>query len=137
MRSLTPTSWRPSLFPRLIEVFQIRRRLVLPGRHQPVVCADEIVLLADLDLAVVLRANRLDPDRVSFATVIPRDRPRTGQGMVDHRDFVMKNIAIGLVQVDSLFHDGLTIRVKGHATAVVTVGTFDVAGFDEERVVTA
>src|SRR5882672_9387181 len=101
---MSPPS-RPALLPRLIEVFQIRRRLVLPGRHQLVVGADEIVFLADPDLTVVLRANRLDPDRVALATVVSRDDPRTSQRMIDRGDFVMKNVAIGLVEVDSLLHD--------------------------------
>src|SRR5262249_18416027 len=56
-----------SLWPRLVEVPQIRRRLVLLGRHQIAVRADDVVLVADAHVGVVLGAEILAPERMRFA----------------------------------------------------------------------
>ena len=47
----------------LSEIFQIRRLLVLLGRHQQAVTADEVIVVLDLDMRVVLGADRLQPIR--------------------------------------------------------------------------
>ena len=57
------------LFPRL-EIAQVRRRLVLLGRHQIAVAADEIVLLADHDVVVVLGAVVLVPVGLAVAAIV-------------------------------------------------------------------
>src|SRR5262249_59581699 len=44
---------------RLLKVSQIRRRLVLPGRHQMAVGTEEIAVVADFDVLVVLDAHIL------------------------------------------------------------------------------
>src|SRR6202011_3483418 len=46
------------------ELSQIRRRLVLVGRHQVAVPAAEIELLADTDVAVGLGAKIFGPERI-------------------------------------------------------------------------
>src|SRR5450756_303865 len=49
--------------PRLIEISQVGRRLILLGRHQEPIRAKEIALLADLHVSLPLLAFRLDPER--------------------------------------------------------------------------
>src|SRR5262245_16283647 len=48
----------------VLEIFQIRRCLALAHRHQEAVGADIIVILADLNVAVVLGAIVFEPDHV-------------------------------------------------------------------------
>src|SRR5437660_5060676 len=90
-REGVPTRW---LFSRWFEISQIRRRLVLLGRHQEAICAQHIVLLADFDVIVVLGAVDLAPvrPRIWLAAIALGHRPRTRQRMVEHRDFVVKDI---------------------------------------------
>src|SRR6202023_2211209 len=70
---------------RLLEISQIGRRLVLLGRHQEPIPAQEIVLLADGDLPVAFGNIILRPDRtrIRVAHVFLVDGPRARQGMVD------------------------------------------------------
>src|SRR5258708_9691902 len=68
-----------SLLPRLLEIFQIRGRLVLLGGHQVAIRAQEIVLLADGDMVIVLGTVVLVPDRIVLATVLLGHRPGAGQ----------------------------------------------------------
>src|SRR4051794_19442755 len=51
------------LLRRLLEISEIRRRLVFPGGHQVAVGAEEIVVLAELDVLVVLDTDLFAPDR--------------------------------------------------------------------------
>src|SRR5215470_11498782 len=81
-------------FPRLLEISQVGRRLVLLCRHQVAVRAHHIDLLPDADMLVALGTNGLDPDRTAHAMVALDDRPGTGQSMVDGRDFVLENVRI-------------------------------------------
>jgi hypothetical protein len=64
----------------LLEIFQVGRRLVLPGWHEIAVSAQAIILPGDFDVSVALRAHFLVPDRllVGFANVFLRRRPRLG-----------------------------------------------------------
>jgi hypothetical protein len=55
----------------LLEVPQIRRRLVLTGRHQHAVAAHEIGVLANRDFCCILRTVKLAPAPVCFS------RPRS------------------------------------------------------------
>src|SRR5262249_38728942 len=60
--SIRATRFRAS--PLLVrEILQVRRRLVLAGRHQLPVGAEEVVLALDLDARVLLRAHRGAPER--------------------------------------------------------------------------
>src|SRR5713101_6888423 len=110
-----------ALLPRLVEKSQIRRRLILPHRHQIAVSAQEIVLLADDDMLVALGANRLAPDRAFFciAKVLLDNGPRTRQSIVDDGNFIIKRVRIGLVEIDPLLDDGLVVLVQRKAGAVV------------------
>src|SRR5580658_6386658 len=67
-RSLRPL---PSL-PRLLEIAQVRRRLILLGGHQHAVAAEEIVFRADDDLVVALVAGRQGELRLRFGIVPER-----------------------------------------------------------------
>jgi hypothetical protein len=75
-----------------LEDRQIRRRLILAGRHQAAVGAQVVVFIADFDLRVVLRANMLDPGgmRIRVAHIFLVHGPRSRQGMIDHGNFVVK-----------------------------------------------
>src|SRR5437879_6169349 len=57
--------------------------------------------------------------------------------MVDHSDLVMKNVRIGLVEIESLLEDRLIIGMHGQATSVEDAGTFEVARLDLQHVVAA
>src|SRR6516164_84907 len=83
---------RCDLLPRLVEIFQVGRRLALAGRHQLAVGAEEIALLADHHVMIVLDADVLVPGGVAIAVVGPRHRPWSGQRMIDDRDLVAQNV---------------------------------------------
>jgi hypothetical protein len=51
-------------------------------------------------VAVGFGADIFVPDRMVFTLVVPRYRPRAGQRVVDRRDFGVKEVAVGLVEVD-------------------------------------
>src|SRR5580704_14922240 len=72
----------PSQLMCLVEAPQSRRRLIFPGRHQVAVGADEVALVADLDIVVDL-AQMLEPDRLALALVAPRHPPGASQCMID------------------------------------------------------
>src|SRR5215510_16177590 len=129
----------PPSLPRPVEIAQIGRRLVLPGRHQVSVGAQKIVLAADGDMEVALGADGLAPHwpRSLRAAVGLVHGPRAGQGVVDDRDVVVQEIWVGLVEVDALLDDGLVVLVKRQARAVEGTRTLDVTRFDDENVVAA
>jgi CoA-transferase family III len=83
-----------SSLPRLLEISQIGRRMVLLGRHQKPIPAHEIVFLADGDLRVVFGIIKLYPvrTRIRVVHVTFVDSPRPRQSMVDRCDFVMKDV---------------------------------------------
>src|SRR5260370_15819563 len=83
---------------RLVEVPQLRRRLILSGRHEGPVRALEEALAANEDVLVVLAAMILDPDRIAVALVAPGHRPGARQGVVVHGDLVAPDARISLVQ---------------------------------------
>src|SRR3954451_18217120 len=86
------------------EILQVRRRLVLAGRHQLAVGAQEIVLVLDLDPRVLLRAYRRAPERARLRRVLGflRDRPWPRQRAVMDGDLVVKDVLVGLVEIDAL-----------------------------------
>src|SRR5262245_24475633 len=63
--------------------------------------------------------------------------PRARQRVVDGRDFVVQNVWIGFIEINSLFDDSLIILVKRETAALVSAGAFHVAGLDLEHVVAA
>src|SRR6266567_650195 len=103
-----PRALSPSSLLRLLEVTQIRRRLVLSGRHQPAVGVPIIGLIADLDPIVVHRAILRPPDRTWLfgadglldLGIWPR------QCMIDHGHRVIERVAVGLVEIKPLLDDG-------------------------------
>src|SRR4029077_19160110 len=94
---------------RLVEIRQIRRRLILPGGHQGAVRALEIALAANEDVLVILGAMILDPDRVTVALVAPVHRPRARQGVVERRELVAQDVRIGLVEKQPLLDHRLIV----------------------------
>src|SRR6266436_1883154 len=92
-------AWPLFSLPRLIEISQIGRRLILLDRHHIAVLADEIVVLADADVVIILAAIIEMPDRsrVGFAMVFFGNGPRAGQRIIDRRDFVEKNVLVSLI----------------------------------------
>src|SRR5215510_9205046 len=127
------------LLPGLVEIAQIGRRLVLPGRHQVAVRAQKIVLAADDDVQIALGTDGLAPDRLRIlvTTVALVHRPRTDQGMVDDGNVITQKIAVRLVEPDPLLDDGLVVPVQRQPGAVEGTRTLDVPRFDDERVVAA
>src|SRR5579859_2221757 len=84
---------RPLLRP-LFEEPQIRRRLVLAGRHQVAVAGEEVALALDDHVAITLRAVLLGPVLLFLrvAAVLLGHRPRPRQRLVDGRDLVEHRI---------------------------------------------
>src|SRR6266853_5495014 len=122
---------------RLLEIAQIGRHLILAGRHQVAVAAEEIVLLADNDVIVVLGALVILPQHLAFAAIGLGHGPGPRQRMVDRGDFVMKEVGVILVEIDALLDDALIVRMKRQPAVFVGARPLEVAGLDFERVETA
>src|SRR5262245_7438324 len=124
---------------RLLEIRQIRRRLILPGRHQLAVTAKVVVLLADEHMGVALGADVVFPDRtrIRFAvgSLLLGIGPR--QRVVDDGDLVPEDVAVALVEVDLLLDDSLAVGVERNAGRVVAARVLEEARLDLERVVFA
>src|SRR5262245_47767679 len=104
------------------------------------ICARKIVFCADEDLCIVLRAADFGPLRpwIGIANVLLVNDPGPRQGIVDYRHFVMQDVWIRLVQVDSLFEDGLIVEVQRKAGEVVNARPFEwPSRLDFENVVAA
>src|ERR1700730_12008984 len=99
--------------------------------------AEHINFRPDAHMLIALGANGLDPDRTARAMVVLGHGPRTGQRIVDRRDFVVKGVRIGLVEKDALLDDGFVVRVERYAAGVESAGAFEVASLDLEDGVTA
>src|SRR5262249_23145282 len=76
-------SVRDQLFASLIEISQVRRRLVLAGGHEHAVAALEIALALNKDVLVVLAAMILDERRLAVALVAADHGPGPCQGVID------------------------------------------------------
>src|SRR5215813_2573406 len=73
----------------VLEIFQVGRRLALAHRHQEAIGADIIVVLADLDVAVVFRAIVFEPHHVLLlAHVFLGDGPGPRQRLVECGDLI-------------------------------------------------
>src|SRR5262245_35957967 len=105
MAGTSPAMTSQTLLLRLIEIPQVRWRLVLARRHQQAVAAQEILLFSDLYLMLVLAADRLEPGGAALAVIGARHRPGPRQGVVDHRDVVAQDVGIDPVEIDALVHD--------------------------------
>src|ERR1700730_18301605 len=78
------------------------------------------------------------PFFIWVATVCLADCPRTRQCVVDHRDVVMEDVGVGLVEVHSLLDDGLIVLVQGDTAAVESARTLEgAASLGLEQVVAA
>src|SRR5579864_5860274 len=95
------------------------------------------MLLAEEDVAVVLGAIVLEPNRIGLALVGLKHRPRTGQRMVVDRDLVVQRVGIGLVKEDAFLDDALAVLVKRHAARLVSAGALEAAALDLQHVVLA
>src|SRR4051794_11102130 len=124
------------LFP-VGEIPQVGRRLPPSRRHQAVVITNRIGLRPYRDVPVGFGAYDFIPLRIALALVSPRYGPRPGQRMVDGRDLIAQEIRIVFVETDALLHDSFVVLVHRKPAAVEHARTFDAAGLDDERVVTA
>src|SRR5262249_57196975 len=70
---------------RLLEITQIRRRLVLAARHEQAVGAEHVILPADAGMRIVLRTDFLDPivARIGVAWIFLFHGPLPRQRSVD------------------------------------------------------
>src|SRR5260370_30267163 len=122
-----------------LEIARIRRRLIFLGRHQQAIPAQEVVFLADDDLQVALAAIQLGPARTRIR-VAPKclvDAPRPRQGVVEHGDLVMKNVRIGLVEMESFLEGRLIVEVQRQPSMVESARTVETASLDFGHFVTA
>ena len=86
------------------EISKVRWCLVLLSRHQEPIAAYPIVFIPDDNIRVALGARRFAPDwtGIGVAPVSLVDAPRPRRGVVEHGDFVMKNVRIVLVEMKPL-----------------------------------
>src|SRR5215470_2344787 len=121
------------------EISQIGRRLILLGRHQEAVGAEEVPLPANLDMGVALGADALAPDRarILHAAIFFDRRPRTRERIVERGDLDDETVWIGLVLIDPLLEDALIIRVQRQAGVVIGAWSLEPARLDLEHAVAA
>src|SRR5262252_581080 len=121
------------------EILEVRRPLVLLGRHQEAVGAEEVSLTADLDMGVALGTNALAPDRtrVLHAAIFLDRGPGACERIVERGDLDGENVRIGLVLVDPLLENALIVRMQRQAGVVIGARPLEPAGLDREHVVTA
>src|ERR1043166_8084576 len=124
-----------------LEVAQVGRRLILARGHQLPVGADHVDLVAELDMRVVLRADRLAPPvglvDLGVAAVVLCDRPGMRQRIVDSGYLVLNDVVVLLVRGETFLHDGIAVLVHRDAGRVVGAGQLEPARLDHERVVPA
>src|SRR5262249_24359754 len=127
------------LLPSLPEISQVRRRLVLARGHKQALGADEIVLLADLNVCVAL-AGKVWPNwlRVGIVQILFVNRPWSGERVIYYGDFVVKYVGIFLVEIDALFEDRLIVVVQWQARTIVDAWSLEgAARLDDEHVIFA
>src|SRR6266852_928742 len=122
---------------RLLEISQIRRRLVFLGGHQQAVAGKEVVFLAEHHMIVGLVAIIVLPQFVAVTPICLGDRPRPRQRVVDRCDLIVQEVRIVLVQRNPLQDDRLVVGVQRQAAGLVRARALEVAGFHFERVVAA
>jgi len=57
--------------------------------------------------------------------------------VIDHREIVMQDIGISLVEINPLLEDGLIVPVQRQSAGVVGARALEAAGLDLEQVVAA
>ena len=77
------------LFLRLLKISQVGRRLILSGRHEITIPAQEIIMLADVDVMIVLVAIVLYPSNLGLAPIGFVNCPRLREGVILDRDHVV------------------------------------------------
>jgi hypothetical protein len=79
------------------------------------------MLVFDLDPRIVSRADRRAPERSSLRVALGLlgDRPRSRQCAVVHRDLVIEDVLVGLVEKNTLLDDGVAVLVKRQAARIV------------------
>src|SRR5215813_2560156 len=121
MREAIPAKWQAQLttiaplLPRLPEITQVRRGLILIGRHQLAIGpVNNVSLVADLEPNVVQWTGLQQPHR---ARILLADGlldfgvgPR--HGVIYHGDLVIERVAVALVEIEPLLDDGLVVLVK-------------------------
>src|SRR5215467_1101288 len=127
------------LVPRWREILEIRRPLVLLGRHQQTVGAEEVALPADLDMGIALGTDALAPDRtrVLHAAIFLDRGPRARERIVERGDLDGENVRIGLVLVDPLLEDALIVRMERQTGVVVGARPLEPTRLDLDHVVAA
>src|SRR5580704_827400 len=119
------------------ETLQRGRALVLLGRHQIAVDADEIGFLVEHEIVVLGAAIGLDPERVGFAVVVARHRPRLRIGMVDGGDPVMQALGVGGIEEYALLDDGPVVGMQRQPAGVERARALEAARLHLERAVAA
>jgi hypothetical protein len=115
--SPTPHSERPGYPDRcaeasfLLEVPQVGRRLAFLARHQHAIGAAVIVLTTDLHPHLTFLAIGIEHDRprIWVAAVILHHAPWARQCVVDNRDLVMHQIAVGRIEIEPFLDDALIV----------------------------
>src|SRR5262249_17510444 len=133
-------SARPILPIVLLEIAQIRRRLVLHSGHQEAVAAEEVNLLTDPDMSILFAANRVaEPGRLvgRGAPVGFVYQPWPGQSMIDGGDVIVQQIRVGLIEIDALLNDGLVVFVQRDAAGVENAWTLHATRLNHECVIAA
>src|SRR5262247_1376753 len=122
-----PWNFRLASLPALLEIAQVRRRLILARRHQQAVRAQHVVLLADSDVRIAFGADVLEPDEVALAAILLDHRPGARERIVDGRDLVDEDVGIALVERDALFYDGLVVLMQREAGGLEGARSFEIA----------
>src|SRR6266849_6198455 len=136
---VAPCGLQILLFPRLLEITQVRRRLILAGWHQQPIGAQEIGFLADLRPQIAFVADEFVPigSRVGVANIAASHCPRARQGVIVNGDLVAHDAPVVLVEIDALLEDRLVVMMQRQAGGVIMAGTFEAAGFDLQHVMAA
>src|SRR5262249_49483575 len=127
---------RPLLL-HLIEILQIRRRLVLAHWHDGAVGAEEIDLLADGDVRLTLIAIVVRPPDLIATSESFEYRPRPRERIVNRGHLDAQDTRFALSDGDPLLDDGLAVVGHRHAGLVPHVRRAHMARFSFERVVAA
>src|SRR6266704_3733964 len=132
--TLPPT---PKLLLRLIEISQVRRRLILLHWHQVAVTAHHVIVLADPDVMIVLGTMVEMPDHIALALILLGNGPGARERIVDRGDLVEQNVFVSLVERDALLDDGFAIVVQLDAARLERARPLEAAALDFEHVVAA
>jgi hypothetical protein len=78
----------------LFKISQVRWKLILSGRHEITVSAQEIIILANVHVMIVLVAIVLRPSSFGLAPIGLVDCPRMREGVILDRDHVVKQVFV-------------------------------------------